>query len=419
MSHHLERGMLLLQQGKSELAEKELRAACAELPQLGVPHAILALCLLDQEKLDEAQAEAETAIHLSPDQSLGHSVLARVLCVRQRIPQARESIQRAIEIDPHEEDCWGVLAMIELSASRWKEALAAADQGLAIDPEDESCAHARSVALIKLGRTEEAQSETARALQQNPDDAAAHADRGWALLETGRYREAQHHFREALRLEPEMEWARQGMVTALKARNPIYRWILNYFLWMSKFSSRAQWGLVLGFFVLYQIARSVMRQNETLRPFLLVLVVGYTGFVLMTWLTDPLFNLLLRLNRFGRYVLSDDQRRGADLLAICLLVAVVGFVSVFVTLHTASVLTTFAALLLLIPVSVIYRCDRGWPRTFMAGVAGLLAVLAVVAVGADIAGRDGLVTAVASPFLIGVLATFWLGNFLISVEVRR
>ena len=57
---------------------------------------------------------------------------------------------------------------------------------------------------------------------------------------------AMEHFREALRLDPEMEWARAGIVEAMKARNFVYRWMLAYFLWMARLDSRVRWGLVIG-----------------------------------------------------------------------------------------------------------------------------------------------------------------------------
>ena len=59
------------------------------------------------------------------------------------------------------------------------------------------------------------------------------------MLDEGKYPQAMEHFREALRLEPDMEWARLGVVETLKAKRVLYRPVLWYFLWISKFSSRA------------------------------------------------------------------------------------------------------------------------------------------------------------------------------------
>ena len=37
-----------------------------------------------------------------------------------------------------------------------------------------------------------------------------------------------------------LDWARVGMIEALKARNPVYRLLLLYFLWMSRLARRAR-----------------------------------------------------------------------------------------------------------------------------------------------------------------------------------
>jgi hypothetical protein len=38
-----------------------------------------------------------------------------------------------------------------------------------------------------------------------------------------------------------------------------------------------------------------------------------------TWLAYPLFNLMLRLNRYGKHILTKDQKRGATSVGVCLL----------------------------------------------------------------------------------------------------
>ena len=42
--------------------------------------------------------------------------------------------------------------------------------------------------------------------------------KAWALIEQGEHEQAMEHFREALRLNPQLDWARQGIVEAMKAR---------------------------------------------------------------------------------------------------------------------------------------------------------------------------------------------------------
>ncbi len=419
MSDDFSRGTLLLQQGKLDMAEQALRQSCVQYPQESMPHAMLALCLSMQNRHDEATEEAERSVHLGPDEPFSHCALAQVLGDRNRLKEARVAIATAVELDPHDSDNWGILAGIELRMNHWKEALDAAEKGLSIDAEDSRCAHVRSIALMKLGRAGEAIADTARTLSQDPDDATAHANQGWAMLEIGDNCKALEHFSEALRLDPESEWARTGMVTALKARNPVYRLMLNYFLWMSKLSGKMQWGLIIGAYIVFRLVRSVAANNEAWKPYITPILFVYIGFVLLTWLTDPLFNLLLRLDKFGRHALSDDQRKGANLTGLCLLAIPVGIVLGFITLSAAPFIAAASALFLLVPCSSIYRCDRGWPRMAMAAYAGAMALAGVGATVAFGFGYEETTTTLLAGLILGAVGSFWVANILASITVRQ
>ncbi len=97
----------------------------------------------------------------------------------------------------------------------------------------------------------------------NPNNPNTHANLGWALLHKGEHEKAMIHFREALRLDPELQWAQQGIVEALKARHFIYRVMLKYFLWMSRLGSRAQWGVILGAYFGHRVFRNIAQFNKS------------------------------------------------------------------------------------------------------------------------------------------------------------
>src|SRR5262249_42944875 len=152
-----------------------------------------------------------------------------------------------------------------------------------------------------LGDRAAAAQTMGQAIARRPDDALTHANQGWALLHAGDAKQALVHFREALRLEPNQGWARAGIVEALKARNFLYRWLLAYFLWMARLPTGARWALVLGALFAQQFAADLAKGSPLLAPILWPLVYAYFVFVVLTWLAYPLFNLLLRFDRFGRY----------------------------------------------------------------------------------------------------------------------
>jgi hypothetical protein len=108
---------------------------------------------------------------------------------------------------------------------------------------------------------------------------------------------------------------------------------------------------------------------------LLPLLIAYFVFVLMSWLAYPLFNLLLRLDRFGRYALSPDQVKGANVLVACLVITLACLgVAIAMGRYVFYEATVMCAVLAL-PASAIYVCEAGWPRQAMTAITLLLGTL--------------------------------------------
>jgi tetratricopeptide (TPR) repeat protein len=321
-------------------------------------------------------------------------------------------------LDPYRVEQFGLLAAIKLGQRQWQAALAAAEQGLAIDPEDAECINHRAQAMNKLGRTVGAAEALESALARSPEDDDAHANMGWTRLQQGRGREALDHFREALRLNPESDSARAGIVEALKSRNPIYRLMLGYFLWISRLSRRAQWGVVIGGYVGYQFLRGLSRTSPDLAVWIQPLLWLYIAFVVLTWIGVPVFNLLLRLNRFGRLALSRDQIVASNWVGLSLLIALLLFV-IGVILHDLGVLAIALMFgVLVIPVSATCSLHRGWPRNMMAlytvglllCILGLSAAMLLTTEPGDFADR--IADPLLAIFLIGIFVSQFVANAL-------
>jgi hypothetical protein len=170
-------------------------------------------------------------------------------------------------------------------------------------------------------------------------------------------------------LDPGLDWARAGIVESLKAKNIIYRGMLGYFFWMSRLKGRVQWAVILGLAVLYQIADSVEAAHPKLVVVTRPLIVAYLVFFVLTWLARPLFNSLLRLNRFGRMVLNSEEALQSTLVCLLLLPALPA--GVFYLFNSNSFVGICAEEIALafgfsaIGVSTVFHCSRGWPRWSM------------------------------------------------------
>ena len=117
---------MLLQQGRYELAEQELRRALGADPQDHMAHAFMGICLPEREKFDEAVEMARNAVGLAPDNSFCHYALAVALFHRdhhatnkkmlftnlKEFKESEASIQEAIRIDPYEAMYFAMLSFM-------------------------------------------------------------------------------------------------------------------------------------------------------------------------------------------------------------------------------------------------------------------------------------------------------------------
>lgn len=315
------RAIHLIDCSRYDLAEKELRTALAKDPEDFFANAYMGLCLCHLNKHLEAQQSARRAIGLLPDHPFGHHVLGLIMLKTKHLKEAKEALLEAIRLDPEEALYHGLLGYVNLSAQQYAQALGSADKGLSLDPTDMTCKNCRATALTHLGRMDEAHETIKDALKEDPEDASSFANLGWTCLHQGQYRESLAYFKESLRLEPDYEWARSGMIQALKANYLVYRWLLMFYLWMSRLSPKVRVGVIVGIYVFVRVMRTVSKENPELGFFLAPVFWLYLGFVYLTWTGTHFFNTVLRFNRFGRCALNAHERKASNGYAGLLLAA--------------------------------------------------------------------------------------------------
>ncbi|MEM8678335.1 MAG: tetratricopeptide repeat protein [Planctomycetota bacterium] len=426
MNPKLQRALMLLQQSRLELAEQEIGQRLVEAPDDAMAHALLALCHSQAEKHREASAEAEEAVRLGPDIPFVFFAHSVVLTGRNKNQQAKQAIQQAIELDPYIPLYFSQLAQVELNLSQPQAALKAAEEGLALEPDNVDCTNIRALALRQLGRQAEASSVVGAALERAPNDATTHANMGWSLLQERKPEKAMEHFRESLRLEPNFEWARRGIVEAMKARYFVYRWILAWFLWMNRLQQKARWTVIIGAYVVYRVLLSISRNNPQLAPWITPILVLYGVFVVTTWLATPLFNLVLRTNKFGRLALSKQEIRTSNWVGLCVLGCLALLIPFFVTGSIEFAGSALACALIIPPLANTHSCQPGWPRATIILVTIALGAMAgcIIAsslLGLFLGGRTrelllGVAGLLFVPFVISALLSQFLVSFLASVR---
>lgn len=369
---------MLIGQSRFEMAEKELEQAFAIEPNGALVHAYFAICKCELEKFKEARECSVNAIRLGPDQPFCYYAAAWVARTTNEFKKGLEFIRQALELDPYEPDFFAEKSQLHFSLRQWQEALDAADSGLRLDPEDMDCLNIRAAALVKLGKKTEAGDSIQSALERQPESPVTHANKGWTLLEKGDPKQAMIHFREALRLEPNLDWARVGIIEAMKGQYFIYRIVLNWFLWCSKLSGQKMWMIILGGYFGYRILLNIAQNNPAARPYVIPLIAIYLGFVVMTWVSVPLFNLVLRLNRFGRMALSDEEKRTSTWVGFSLVTAL-AMLFIYFFVPERNILFAALSIALMVPaLAYYYSSDEGWPRAAHGVLLVTMLFLAVV-----------------------------------------
>ncbi|HTF82177.1 MAG TPA: tetratricopeptide repeat protein [Cytophagales bacterium] len=371
---HYNRAQILLEQGRYREAEKELGIALGLDPNNAEIYNDLSICRAEAKDFDKAIELVQNAIALdpeNPDYLYGYS---RVLYLCNRSKEAREKIHDAIAIFPFSPEYFNLAGRIEFDESNYAQSLSYANKGLEIDPENINCLNLRSSSLVKLNRKEEAFMTIQDALYFDPENAYTHANLGWSTLEKGSAKEALVHFRNALKIEPNNNWAKSGMVEAMKGRYWVYNWFLKYNFWMNKNGRNFQWAFIIGFMVLSRIARAFYPPI-----FILFLTVS-----LLSWIMYPLSNLFLRLNKYGRYALSKEDTFVSNLVGSSLLLFLSGLLAYVAFGELWALGLTLWGFTMMIPLSSMLNPPQEKNKkilvayTILTGLVGLAAIAALV-----------------------------------------
>lgn len=399
-----------------EEAVRLIRELLVEEPGDATAIAVMALCLMELHRGAEAIATAERAVRVDPFIPYVHWVHGLVLADAGKLDDAEAAAREAMKLDAEDPDHHTLLAQVAMRRGDWALALGHAERAAAIVPDHQGARNLRALSLRQLGRTQEAELLFREAAEANPLDPFAAAGKGWSALGSGDTEEANAAFRDALLFDPTSQWARAGMLATLKARSPVYRVLLRYFLWMSRRTRRERTMIVVGGVVAYNVLRSASRSVQMLEPLLLPLLVAYALFALLTWVADPLLDFALGFDREARRLLDPDRLHGGRLVGASLLLAAAALAWSAVAgggrpLDLAIGLAAFA-----IPASAVFNADRGWPRRAMAAYTAGIAVL--LAAGLLVPDEESSSACFGLAFLAAVVGS-WVGAWLTSVRVER
>lgn len=382
MTPSLQRANHLIDSGRFDLAITELMSHLAEDPNDSHALSLLAFCHLKMKRFQAATEAAEAAITADPGQAHGFYIMSQIMRERNQPVPAMEAIQTALTLEPADPDFLVVLAYLHLDAHRWEEALAAAELAVERSPHHSGAVNALATCLIKLRRIGEAAGALENALTQDPENSQTLANMGWLELDRNRYGDALDFFQRALVQDPESEWARDGLLHALRARYPLYGVILRYMLWMSKHSHKLQQQITLATYLGARLLKELLARYPGLAIVLGPLLVVWRLFCYLTWTIRAATTLLLRFTKHGRAIVNNEEILESNLVGGAWLAALViwlyhTYVDPFTYLGKIG-----PAVFLSLPMiwSGPFDCSPGWPRKVSTAITGVLTVAALVGV---------------------------------------
>lgn len=305
MSVDLQHARILRDRNRHEDAVASLHSHLAKHPE--DPEAFIELALNRSEiegQLSLALEDAKRASGLLPGHSFPLALQANLLSRMDREKEALPLAEAALFQDPECVFSWRAKCIALCGLSRWKEAEDCARQALSLNSDDVTASNLLSHTLRLQNRLDESELETRRRLARDPENALSFANAGWAALQRGQGEQAEKHFQEALRLDPNLEFARNGLKEAYRARSAFYRAFLLYCFRLQGLQSKHRTLLMVGVFVSYKLLRGLAAHLNPLLVF--PIAVAYYIFIFGSWLSTDLANLFLLRDPIAR--LSLDRR---------------------------------------------------------------------------------------------------------------
>ena len=303
------------------------------------------------------------AIAADPDDDYVYYLKSRIYIAEGSLKKAEKEIDTAIAMNPQRPDYYGVKATVKLDKNDPEEAIRLAEKGLEADPENLLCNNVLSMAHSRTGRKDDAIERIEHMLSGDPENAFTHANAGFHYLRQGNIPKAKEHFSVALQIDPNQEYAKSGMAEAIKSTNFLYRKLLQFAFWIERIGNKNKWIMYIGIIILIRIIP--------------ILVPFYLVFILWTWFTPPIANILLYFDKYGRYLL-DEQERHLTRINMGLLVTSLGslIASFFMGLDFLGL--SFAFFVTMLPVYHLHDEKKG-KKFLLGGFAVLFLGLGIAA----------------------------------------
>lgn len=381
IEQQIQRIQLLFSQSRYKEAETFLKELLSNFPDLEYGQYLLALAQTNQGKHQEAYDLIMIMCERNPGALEYLELKAEIEIASDRIEMAENTASHLIASDAENDGYYFLMARIKYAQRYYDKALENTSLALSLNPDNLGALNLNLTINSQLGNIEEARQSVKEALQRNPENPYTIANHGLSLLNEGKVNPALDKFKEALSLNPNNDIAQYGMQEALKSKFWPYKMLYKYALLLGRLSGKNMWVFIIGSYIGFRFLRVVSNNYPTLQPILNPLLIVVAVLFLSTWVLDPIMNIYLLTNKYGRFLLSEKDKRAAKYSAI-VLTASIGFgISYLFRENEFSLICMLFFFLMLIPLGTMYKplseknrniATRFTLAIFITGILGLI-----------------------------------------------
>ncbi len=325
----LQRVQMLFQQNRFPEAKEMLEQHLAKEPNSYFGRKALMMCTLRLGENEKSRALCETLLTQYPEDVsiMKHSI--EIDIDDKYLDKADSKIKMLKELAHLDHEVFTLEAHVKLAQNNYDRALEATKRALEIEANSMEALNLKIMIENILGK-ENSKDDIAHALELNPENASTIANHAMHFLHANKPKEALERAREALSKDPNNELAQYVMGEAMKSQFLLYRLFFKYNKFMAKLTANGSWTFLIGAYIVYRI---ILKAAESF-PFLYPLSYLILAFFIFSWIAEPLFNLYLYTNKFGRLLLSKKQKSMSIYVGSSLAVALLSLSLYFVFKET-------------------------------------------------------------------------------------
>ena len=333
---------LLLKQNRAQDAIRLLRNHLSQHPEDVKSQLQLSLALYLNHELRESREMAEALLAEHPMEFGIVNLLAEIDLTEEKYSEAESKSKYLLELDPENPHFHLLVARIKEAQRFYDSAIQHLNKALELDPGHVDALNFKAVIAERVGNDQEVASSIRELLALDPDNPTSIANHGLQLLNQGNVEGALTRFQEALALQASNPLARHGMQEALKSKFWIYRMFFHYKKFISKLSGQQAWIFIIGSYIGYRLLAAAAANSEgILKTLLTLIVILIAATFLLSWVINPLMNLFLWTNKFGKVLLDKEAKIMAKYTGISLALSL-SFIMAYFVLSAPGLLITGA-----------------------------------------------------------------------------